>query len=205
MASQLNYYDILGVGTSASADEIQRAYDAKMAVLAPRMIGGAPSKVIAMVDRARAALELARRTLSEPASQHLYDLDSGVLSVGGGLARPVAVPAEGSSRASDDNFWCPDLDALTEYLGMVADWLAPRPSAVRRVIVPDTRGLFVDPARRLMSLSGLHTDVVQLTQDPMPVEGLVVDQSPRAAARVRRMSAVTLQVWHPSQPVVTRD
>jgi beta-lactam-binding protein with PASTA domain len=50
-----------------------------------------------------------------------------------------------------------------------------------------------------MTLSGLHAAVLQLTKDPMPVEGLVIDQSVPAGERVRRMSPIQLQVWHPSQ------
>jgi len=198
MAGQLNYYDILGVTTGASADDVQRSFDAKMAVLAPGMIAGAPSKVVAIADRARAALELARLTLTDPVGRRLYDEDSGVLRVGGGLARPQPVPSAGN-WTWDGNFRGPDSDAPAEFLGMIADWLARRPAVARRVTVPDARGLFVSPARRLMTLSGLHCELVQLTKDPMPVEGLVIDQTIQAGARVRRMSPVTLQVWHPPQ------
>jgi hypothetical protein len=198
MPGQLNYYDILGVLPGASADDVQRGYEARMAVLAPGMIAGAPSKVVAIVDRARAALELARRTLTDPVGRRIYDEDSGVLRVGGGLSRPQAVPSTGN-WTWDGTVWGPDLDVPVEFLGMVADWLALRPAKGRRVTVPDARGLFVSPARRLMTLSGLHAAVVQLTKDPMPVEGLVIDQSISVGARVRRMSPIALQVWHPSQ------
>jgi hypothetical protein len=36
-----------------------------------------------------------------------------------------------------------------------------------------------------------------LLRAEMPVDGLVVDQSPRAPGRVRRGGAVTVHVWHP--------
>ena len=196
MAGQLTYYDILGVTAGASADDVQRGYEARMAVLAPGMIAGAPSKVVATVDRARAAVELARRTLTDPAGRRVYDVDSGVLRVGGGLSRPQPVPSTGN-WTWHGNVSGTDLDAPAEFLGMIADWLALRPARARRVTVPDARGLFVGPARRLMTLSGLHAVAVQLTRDPMPVEGLVIDQSVPAGARVRRMSPIELQVWHP--------
>jgi PASTA domain len=196
MAGQLTYYDILGVTAGASADDVQRGYEARMAVLAPGMIAGAPSKVVATVDRARAALELARRTLTDPVGRRIYDVDSGVLRVGGGLSRPQPVPSTGN-WTWDGNVRGADLDAPAEFLGMFADWLALRPARARRVTVPDAQGLFVGPARRLMTLSGLHAAAVQLTRDPMPVEGLVIDQSVPAGARVRRMSPIELQVWHP--------
>ena len=38
---------------------------------------------------------------------------------------------------------------------------------------------------------------VQLTEHPMPVEGLVVDQSPRSPAKIHRRDGLTVQVWHP--------
>jgi hypothetical protein len=198
MDGQLTYYDILGVTPGASADDVQRGYAARMAVLAPGMIAGAPSKVVATADRARAALEQARRTLTDPVGRRRYDDESGVLRVGGGLSRPQALPSTGN-WTWHGNARGLDPDGPVEFLGMIADWLAMRPGKGRRVAVPDARGLFVSPARRLMTLSGVHAVVRQLTKDPMPVEGLVIDQSIPAGARVRRMSPIELQVWHPPQ------
>ena len=39
--------------------------------------------------------------------------------------------------------------------------------------------------------------MVQLTAQPMAVEGLVVDQAPPPGSKVRRAGTVTAQVWHP--------
>jgi beta-lactam-binding protein with PASTA domain len=86
-----------------------------------------------------------------------------------------------------------------EALGAIADWLAPHPAPARHVPVPDVRGLFVGAARRFLGVTGLRVEVVQLTADPMPVEGLVVDQSPQPGSRARRASSVTVQVWHPAR------
>jgi hypothetical protein len=200
MADQLSYYDILGVEPGASADEIQRAYETKAGVLAPTMISGAPSKVVGVVDRARAALELAQLTLLDPAARQRYDTEIGILQPGAGLVDPVPVPSEGSWSSGP---WAgrPGLnsDALVEGLGLIADWLAPRPAPPRRVAVPDVRGLFVIGARRLLVASGLRSEVVQLTTDPIPVEGLVVAQSPQAGTKAHRASTVTVQVWHPAR------
>ncbi len=201
MADRLSYYDILGVLPGASADEIQQSYDAKASVLAPSMIAGAPSKAVAVVDRARAALEVARRTLTDPVARHRYDTELGLPRPGTGHRAPVSVPSEGSWT------WAPgsggrgvmDLGAVVEVLGAIADWLAPHPALARHVAVPEVRGLFVGAARRFLTMTGLRGEVVQLTKDPRPVEGLVVDQSPRAGTRVRRSATVTVQVWHPAR------
>jgi hypothetical protein len=201
MADQLSYYDILGVEPGATADEIRLAYETKAGVLAPAMISGAPSKVVGVVDRARAALEIAQRTLLDPAARQRYDIEIGIMRPGAGLVDPVPVPSEGSWS------WTPAggrtgmyrADVLVEGLGMIADWLAPRPAPPRRVAVPDVRGLFVTGARRLLVASGLRSEVVQLTHDPIPVEGLVVDQSLQAGTKAHRASTVTVQVWHPAR------
>lgn len=86
------------------------------------------------------------------------------------------------------------LDTIAD---VVADWLAPRPAPARRIAVPDVCGLFAGACRRLIGDRGLHVEVVQLVQDPMPVEGLVVDQSPLPGGSVRREGTVTVPVWHP--------
>jgi hypothetical protein len=44
---------------------------------------------------------------------------------------------------------------------------------------------------------GLRVTSVRLTSRPMPVDGLVVDQSPLAPGKVRRGGSVTVHVWHP--------
>ena len=61
-----------------------------------------------------------------------------------------------------------------------------------------------DPFARLPVVPNFaltSTDVkvtfVQLTEHPMPVEGLVVDQSPGPSAKVHRRGELMVQVWHP--------
>jgi PASTA domain len=76
--------------------------------------------------------------------------------------------------------------------------LAPHPAAPsRRVTVPDVRGLFFSVCLPIAGKAGLRIVTVRLTEHPMPVDGLVVGQSPEAAARARRGSALTVRVWHP--------
>ncbi len=176
MAGQFTYYDMLGVIQGASADEVRVSYEAKAAVLAPEMIAGAPSKVIAVIDQARAAIDLALRTLTDPATRERYDVEIGILKPGSGLTRPFEPPSS----------------------------LDPHPSRPWHVPVPDVHGLFAGPARFLIRGHDLRVEFVQLTKDPMPVEGLVVDQSPPAGSKAHPGHTITVQVWHPSQQLQQR-
>jgi hypothetical protein len=64
--------------------------------------------------------------------------------------------------------------------------------------VPDVRGLFYTVCVEVAGRRDLRITAVRLTEHPMPVDGLVVDQSPLPPAKVRRAGALTVQVWHPS-------
>jgi hypothetical protein len=44
---------------------------------------------------------------------------------------------------------------------------------------------------------GLHLRIVRLTERPMAVDGLVVDQDPRPSAKAYRGDKLTVQLWHP--------
>jgi hypothetical protein len=63
--------------------------------------------------------------------------------------------------------------------------------------VPDVRGLFYSVGLEVAGRLGLQVTAVRLTERPLPVDGLVVDQSPLPPATARRGSALTVQVWHP--------
>jgi hypothetical protein len=197
MGGQLTWYDILDVLPGATADEVQRAFEAKEAVLSPKLISGALPRVVTAARRAQTAIEAARHVLTDPASRRRYDEAAGIRRLGGGLSGPELV--------WPDVRWAEDLGMfgkgalLAGALEALADWLAPRAEAPRRIEIPDVRGLFVRPCRLLIGGIGLRADLVRLTQDPMPVEGLVVDQSPPPGATVRRSGSVTIQVWHPPQ------
>ena len=171
MHGQLTHYEILGVLTDASDDDVRVAYEDKAAVIAPDMVSGAPPKVIAAADQARAAIELAGRTLADPASRERYDVEIGIRKPGSGLMRPYEPTSD----------------------------LEGHPDTPWHVPVPDIRGLFAGPARMLIMASELHVDILQLTKDPLPVEGLVVDQSPPPGKKVHPRSPVTMHVWHPSE------
>ena len=44
---------------------------------------------------------------------------------------------------------------------------------------------------------GLRVAAVRLTEHPMAVDGLVVDQDPRPPTRAYRGDKLTVQLWHP--------
>jgi PASTA domain len=192
MAGLITWYDILGILPGASVEEVRYACEARVGQVSPQMISGAPSKVIKAADRARAAAEEAWRVLGDPRSRERYDVEAGIRRKGSGLERPQPIP---SGPEWDPLGWATVEADIA--LAVVADWLAPQPAPARRVVVPDIRGLFVGPCLRAVGDLGLHMDMIRLTEDPMPVEGLVVDQSPLPGAKVRRPSTLTVQVWHP--------
>jgi hypothetical protein len=197
----LTLYDILGVLPGASRQQIERAYRAQLKVLAPAMIAGSTTKVLRAIDRARAAAEQAWRVLGDPAARARYDLEAGLRSPGTGLERPASMPSEAGwdlGPAGTRLVASPDGVALVlGALDALAGWLAPDPGPTRRVVVPDVRGLFAGPGQRAAGGAGLRLKIVRLTANPMPVEGLIVDQSPAADAKVRRFATLTVQVWHP--------
>ena len=78
--------------------------------------------------------------------------------------------------------------------------LEPYSDRPSRVLVPDVRGLFYRACMEVAGRVGLHVASIQLTAHPMPVEGLVVGQTPDRGERVHRDSTLTVQVWHPPAP-----
>jgi hypothetical protein len=195
MAGQLTWYDIFGIAPDSSADEVQRAFEEKTGVLRPELVSGAACNVLVAAGRARAVLEAGRRILTDPATRRRYDEETGIRATGGGLSGPQLWPRSawaGGGRAGMGAEFM--LDTIADAVG---DWLAPHPAPARHITIPDVRGLFAGPCRRLLGDRGLHVEVVQLVHDPMPVEGLVVDQSPPPGRSVRRDGTVTVQVWHP--------
>jgi hypothetical protein len=197
----LTWYDILGIMPGASTDEIRCAYEDRASQLGPESISGAPSKVVTAADRALNAAKEAWRVLGDPGSRVRYDEEVGIRRRDLGLERPRPVPSEpgwdgglpgGGISANGLN-----LNALLGVLAALADWLAPHPALARRVVVPDVRGLFVGPCLRAVGDIGLRMETVRLTEFPMPVEGLIVGQSPSPGTKVRRSGTLTVQVWHP--------
>ena len=63
--------------------------------------------------------------------------------------------------------------------------------------MPDVRGLFYSACLGITGKLGFRLNTVRLTEHPLPVDGLIVRQSPGPAVRARRGSELTVHVWHP--------
>jgi DnaJ domain len=182
LAPGITWYDVLGVLPGAEARKINRAYDAKTALLRPDLIWGAPPDVLTAALRAQQLLDTAREVLGDPDSRYRYDQATGLRCPGGGLGQPgtgtgPAVLAPGD-RPSPPG------------------WPGPRHRRTRAA-VPDVRGLFYQACLEVATRRGLHLRIIRLTERPMPVDGLVVDQDPRPPAKPSRGGTLTVQLWHP--------
>jgi hypothetical protein len=193
-----SWYDVLGVLPGASAGKIQRTYDAKMRLLRPEMISGAPSRVVKAASRARGILDAARSVLGDPVSRERYDQAAGFRRSGEGLARPADFPSDPGWGPADFSY-AGGRDVMDVVGGLMAltDWLAPHPRPSARVRVPDVRGLFYAVCLEVTGRLGLQVREIRLTEHPMPVDGLIVDQSPLPPKTIWRTRPLTVYVWHP--------
>jgi len=198
VAELITWYDILGVTAGAAADTISYAYGQRTALLRPEVFSGAPSPVLAAATRAHEAVQAAWLVLGDPERRNRYDKEIGLYR---GRVRGFAQgphhygqdPFEGL-RAADGLL---DGDAGLAFTTLAA-WLVPQPAPPRRrLIVPDTRGLFFRSCQAVVAVAGLRLETVQLTAEPSPVEGLVAGQFPAPGSRARHLSTLTVQVWHP--------
>jgi curved DNA-binding protein CbpA len=196
MRADITWYDLLGALPDASPEDIQRAYDAKAGLLRPELLSGAPSTVVTAAARARGIIDAARQVLSDPVSRQRYDEAAGLWGSGGGLSEPGDSPAGSGLPDSDVAAGNPGAEVL-HGLGALNLWLARHPDYQRRIPVPDVRGLFYDVFVRVVGRLDIQITFVQLTEHPMLVEGLVVDQSPRPPVKIHRRGELTVQVWHP--------
>ena len=197
MRPDITWYDLLGALPDAPAEDIQRAYDAKAGLLRPELLSGASSTVVTAAARAQGIIDAARQVLSDPVSRQRYDEAAGLWgSSGGGLSEPMDAPARSGLPDSDFAADNPGA-AVLRGLGALNLWLARHPEHQRRIPVPDVRGLFYDVFQGVVGNLDLKITFVQLTEHPMPVEGLVVDQSPGPSATVHRRGELMVHVWHP--------
>ena len=196
MRAGITWYDLLGALPDASAEDIQQAYDAKAGLLRPELLSDAPSTVVPAAARAQGIIDAARRVLGDPVSRQRYDEAAGLWGSGGGLGQPGDYPA--GSGLPDSDFAADNPGAaVLRGLGALNLWLDRHSDHQRRIPVPDVRGLFYDVFQGVVGNLDLKITFVQLTEHPMPVEGLVVDQSPGPSATVHRRGELTVQVWHP--------
>ena len=197
MRPDITWYDLLGALPDAPAEDIQRAYDAKAGLLRPELLSGASSTVVTAAARAQGIIDAARQVLSDPVSRQRYDEAAGLWgSSGGGLSEPMDAPARSGLPDSDFAADNPGAEVL-HGLGALNLWLDRHSDYQRRIPVPDVRGLFYDVFQGVVGNLDLKITFVQLTEHPMPVEGLVVDQSPGPSATVHRRGELMVHVWHP--------
>ena len=202
MEPGITWYEVLGVLPGAAADKIKRRYEERVALLRGEMIAGAPSNVLVSVRRAQEFLDGAWEVLGDPATRERYDEAMGFRRRGGGLS-PAGTSTAGTYPTGSETD-SPDTGILGELapVGVLGGLLAmsgwiPGPRQAKWVPVPDVRGLFYPVCLEVTGRLGLRVTSVRLTPRPTPVDGLVVDQSPRAPGKVRRGGAVTVHVWHP--------
>jgi len=173
MSEPVSWYDVLGVSRGASAVTLRRARDERLLQL---------------------------RSYFPPPADDAYSPPSAESTP---TRRPDApspvVSAASRAAAAVEQAWLVlgDSEQRRRYDAL----LGPRPSAPprRRLIVPDVRGLFYRPSQAVAALAGLRLAVVQLTANPLPVEGLVVGQFPDPGQTARYRSTLTVEVWHPPQ------
>jgi DnaJ domain len=188
MTSVITWYDVLGVLPDATPDDIRQAWQARTAALQSATLAGASPDVVSAADRARQAVQEAWRVLADPAARESYDERVGFRRPGEGLASPGRGPL-GPDASLGEGWSTADEEALEPYSDPHA-----------RMVVPDVRGLFFHACMEVAGRVGLHVAPIQLTPHPMPVEGLVVGQSPVPGEHLHRDSTLTVQVWHPPAP-----
>jgi curved DNA-binding protein CbpA len=77
----------------ATAGQVQAAYQARLGLLAPQLLSGAPTRVLRAADTARAAADAAWQVLRDAAARQRYDEEIGARPTGTGLDTPAPVPS----------------------------------------------------------------------------------------------------------------
>ncbi len=191
MEPGITWYDVLGVLPGAEPRKIKRKYEEKASLLRPELIWGAPPNAVTAIRRAQELLDTAWQVLGDPDSRKRYDEAVGLRRSGGGLGQPgTGIESAGLAPAG------------LGIIGGLTGWLGPRRRRNRPGAVPDVRGLFYHVCLEVAIRRRLHVRTVRLTERPMAVDGLVVDQDPRPPAKAHRGGTLTVQVWHPpARPV----
>ena len=184
----ITWYDVLGVLPDAPPDDVRAAWQARKAALQPTVLVGAPPDVLSTADRARQAVDEAWSVLGDHAARASYDEQIGFARPGEGLAPPWRGPSG------------PDVSLGQGWSTADEESLEPYSDPPTRVMVPDVTGLFYSACMEVAGRLGLHVTPIRLTPHPMPIDGLVVSQTPTPGERVHHDSTLTVQVWHPSEP-----
>ena len=203
MRSGITWYDVLGVMPGAEARKIKRKYEDKASLLRPELISGAPPNVVTAVRRAQELLDTAWAVLGDLESRKRYDEVVGLRRSGGGLGQP-GTGIESAGLAPADPGIISELPGVSVAGGLLGltGRLGPPRRRNRPGAVPDVRGLFFRVCLEVATRRGLHVRTIRLTERPMAVDGLVVDQDPRPPAKAHRGGTLTVQVWHPpARPV----
>lgn len=200
----ITWYDVLGVLPTATTGEIRRGYEIKAGLLRPGHLAGASSTVLSATRRAQEILDAAWRVLGDAEARADYDEALGIWRTGEGLAPR---PGDPSEPGLDMSYLAPvaargGAAFVLGGLAAICDLLSPSPAPVlpRHVTVPEVRGLFYSVCFAAVGRLGFRLAVVRLTEHPMPVDGVVVGQSPAPRRKARRDSELTVQVWHPPRP-----
>ena len=187
MMSRITWYDVLGVLPDAPPEDIRAAWQERKAALRPAALAGAPPDVLLGADRARQLADEAWGVLADPAARASYDQEIGFARPREGLAPPGRGPSG------------PDVSLGKGWSTANEESLEPYSDRHARVVVPDVTGLFYRVCMEVTGRLGLDVAPIRLTPHPMPVDGLVVGQTPVPGERVRRDSTLTVRVWHPSE------
>jgi hypothetical protein len=194
----ITWYDVLGAVPDAETRKLKRKYDEKASLLRPELISGAPPNVLAAVTLAQHMLDTAWEVLGDPDSRKRYDEAVGLRRSGGGLGQPGTGIELAGVAPGDLGVVGGLADGLPGgLLALLPDQLAPRRRLLGPGAVPDVRGLFYPVCLEVATRHGLQVRIVRLTEHPMAVEGLVVDQDPRPPTRAYRGDELTVQLWHP--------
>jgi curved DNA-binding protein CbpA len=195
----LSYYEVLGIPPNASPDEIRHAYLAKAGQFHPDRFTGAPREVGEAMTKAAAIVDNAGRVLGDPTLRVDYDRKLKTMSnTTSTAARTGGLEGEPSVPSSTSGFDSP-LEDVIDALEAHAAWLEPNAaSPSRHVTVPDVTGHKASDVFYEVAKADLHINFVRLTDNPAPVDGVVVAQDPPAGTSVRRHSILTVEVWHPS-------
>jgi curved DNA-binding protein CbpA len=199
----ITWYDVLGVPAGASADTLSRAYEDRKGQLRAELLSGAPSPVLSAANRASQLVEAAWLVLSDSGQRRRYDEETGLHPERGLRGSADFGGSAGPAPSGADPYYLLrgpfGLGARLAGAAMaLADWLGPGPAPpARHRTVPDVRGLFYQPCREVITMAGLRLEVVRLTPDPAPAEGLVTGQTPAAGEHVRSGATVTVRLWHP--------